>query len=83
MGLPHYAVERDTQTAQGAAAHPRLCPSCTKPGRWVDGRFLPDSEKVKGYPPCACRRIHAEGGGAFAFDPQTKTFLRRGDEEGP
>jgi hypothetical protein len=82
MGLPHYAVERDTMTAQGAAAHPRVCPVCTKKGRWVGAVFLPDSDTAKGYPACACRRIHAEGGGAYGWDAETRTFLRRG-EDGP
>jgi hypothetical protein len=76
-GLPFYSVERDTLTAQGAAAHPRLCPSCTKPGRWVGAVFVPDSDTAKGYPACACRRIHAEGGGAYGWDPETRAFLRR------
>jgi hypothetical protein len=77
VGLPHYSVEKDTLTAQGAAAHPTVCPVCTKKGRWMDDRFVPDSDTAKGYPACACRRIHAEGGGAYGWDAETRMFLRR------
>lgn len=74
-GLPRYAVELDAMTFQGAAAYPHLCPSCTKPGAWRDGVFVPDNEKIPGYPACPCKRMHEAG--AYAFDPATKTFLRR------
>lgn len=77
MGLPYYAVERDTMTAQGAAREPRLCPVCTKPGRWVGATFLPDQQRAQGYPPCYCRTIHQAGPGAYAYDPETKGILRR------
>lgn len=72
MGLPHYAVE------VGPLA-PRTpdCPVCCKPGRWVGERFVPESETAKGFPRCYCRSIQREGNGAYAYDPETRTFLRR------
>jgi hypothetical protein len=75
MGLPHYAVELDALTFQGAQAHPKVCPVCTKKGRWVGATFVPDNERAKGYPTCYCRRCHEAG--AYAYDPETKQFLKR------
>ena len=75
MSLPRYAIEKDSMTFQGAEAYPKLCPSCGKPGRWLDGVFVPDREQLPGYPSCPCRKMHAAG--AFAFDPETQQFLRR------
>ena len=80
MGLPHYAVERDSMTFQGAAADPFTCPVCCKPGRWMGWRFIPANEKTA--PRCYCQTIFSAGPGAYAYDPETKTFLRRDDEEG-
>lgn len=82
--LPYYAVERDSMTFQGAAAHPTLCPSCGKAGGWHGERFIPHDERAA--PPCRCRSIRDAGSDAYAFDPATKAFLRRrrttGDGEG-
>jgi hypothetical protein len=73
--LPHYAVELDSMTRQGAATNPRSCPICGKAGRWQGDTFVPASERQAGYPRCYCATIHA--GGGYAFDPVTKQVLRR------
>lgn len=75
MGLPHYAIERDPMTAAAARRDPHFCPVCLKPGRWVAWRFLPNGEK--GPPRCYCRTMHDAGPDVYAYDPETKTFLRR------
>lgn len=75
MGLPHYAVEAGPLANRHGGA--RECPVCLKPGRWVDDRFVPDSDRAKGAPSCYCRAIHDAGDDAYAYDEETKTFLRR------
>lgn len=73
--LPHYAIEWDAYTAAAAATNPAECPVCMKPGRWMNDRFVPTNEKAA--PRCYCQAIFAAGPGAYAYDPATKTFLRR------
>lgn len=79
MGLPHYAVERDTMTMPGAIEHLFNCPVCTKAGQWHGERFVPANEKTA--PRCYCQTIFSAGPAAYAYDAETKTFLRRGDTE--
>lgn len=76
MGLPHYAVERGPFAPQLPGAND--CPVCGKAGRWQGERFVPANEKAA--PRCYCQTIFSAGPHAYAYDPETKTFLRRAQE---
>lgn len=77
MGLPHYAVERGPFGAGHRGTDPSHCPVCAKHGGWSGDVFVPTVDKQLGYPTCYCRAIYLAGNGAYAFDPTTRTFLRR------
>lgn len=73
MGIPHYAIEGGPFAPKQPGA--TSCPVCGKQGRWMGDRFVPANEK--GPPRCYCKTIFSAGPGTYAYDPETKTFLRR------